>query len=337
MPVGTNASVKAMRPDEVRDLGFDLVLANAYHLALRPGVDVIEGAGGLHAFMSWDGAILTDSGGYQVLSLGRNVKISEEGAGFRAGLDGSEVLLTPEKSMDQQYRLGADVAMALDECLPYPSEIARTTESLELTARWARRCREAHPGGRQALFGIAQGGTEPELRARSARMTAEIGFEGYGIGGLSVGEPAETTLKALEATLSELPAGAPRYLMGVGDREGIIEAVARGVDLFDSVLPTRIARNSSAFVGGRRLNLRNASFARDPDPLAPGCECYTCRNFSRSYLRHMVMAKEILGLHLLTVHNLFEVSSLMRRARRAIEEGALQDLLDEVRAVGAAE
>jgi len=337
MPVGTNASVKAMRPDEVKDLGFEMVLANAYHLALRPGVDVIEEAGGLHSFMHWDGAILTDSGGYQVLSLGKDVRITEEGAKFRASLDGSEVLLEPETSMDQQYRLGADVAMVLDECLPYPSDRERTAASMELTARWAKRCLDSHPGGRQALFGIAQGGTIPELRAESARMTAGLGFDGYGIGGLSVGEPSEVTLAALDASLSELPADKPRYLMGVGDPSGIVEAVSRGVDLFDSVLPTRIARNASAFVSGRRLNLRNASFAHDRGPLAPGCDCYTCRNFSRSYLRHMVMAKEILGLHLLTVHNLFEVSSLMRRARKAIAGGTLSELLDEVRAVEAAE
>lgn len=337
MPVGTNATVKTMKPPEVRELGFEMILTNAYHLALRPGVEVVEEAGGLHAFMCWDGAVLTDSGGYQVFSLGRDVLITEEGARFRAGLDGSEVLLTPEGSMDQQYRLGADIAMALDECLPYPCESARVEQSVELNARWAGRCRKAHPGGRQALFGIAQGGTEPELRERSAVGIASLDFDGYGIGGLSVGEPRDLTMKALEASLGALPAHRPRYLMGVGDPAGILEAVALGVDLFDSVLPTRIARNSSAIVGCLRLNLRNASFARDQGPLAPGCSCYTCRNFSRSYLRHLVMSKEILGLHLLSVHNLHELSVLMQRARSAISAGTFEDLMREVRGVEVAE
>ncbi len=328
MPVGTNATVKTLRPSQVAGLGFRMVLANAYHLAMRPGVDIDELAGGLQSFMRWDGALLTDSGGYQVLSLGKDVRITEEGARFRAALDGSEVLLTPEASMDQQYRLGADIAMALDECLPYPAGGERTRESVELNARWAERCAKSHQGGRQALFGIAQGGMEPELRSRSARLTSSLGFEGYGIGGLSVGEPREETLACLEASLAQVPADRPRYLMGVGDPAGILEAVRRGVDLFDSVLPTRIARNASALTSEGRLNLRNASFAREQGPLEEGCECYACRNFSRSYIRHMVMAREILGFHLLTVHNLSRISALMDRIRRAIRAGGLAEMPD---------
>lgn len=337
MPVATQATVKAMRPEQVEELGFEMVLCNAYHLWLRPGVEVVDEAGGLQSFMGWRGPVLTDSGGYQVLSLGKNVKITGEGARFRSHLDGSAVFLSPELSMEVQARLGADVAMTLDECLPYPSDRERVQASIELNRDWARRCRESHSAADQALFGIIQGGMHSDLRAESARRTVELDFSGYGLGGFSVGEPRELTLELLELTLEHVPGGAPRYLMGVGDLAGIVEAVALGVDMFDSALPTRIARNSSAMVGAGRLNLKNARFACDLGPLDPGCDCYACRAFSRAYLRHLVMAKEILGFHLLTVHNLHQVSTLISRIRSAISSGSFSELLAEVRTLDAPE
>jgi queuine tRNA-ribosyltransferase len=331
MPVATQATVKAMRPEQVGELGFQMALCNAYHLMLRPGVEVIESAGGLHSFMGWGGSILTDSGGYQVLSLGEDVKITAEGARFRSHLDGASVFLSPELSMEIQGRLGADIAMSLDECLPYPVDRTAAQTSVELNGDWAKRCRESHNSDGQLLFGITQGGTYPDLRAQSAQMTVEMEFPGYGLGGLSVGEPRELTLELVERTLEHLPEEAPRYLMGVGDPYGIAQAVALGVDMFDSVLPTRIARNGSAMVGTGRLNLKNARFAGDEGPLQDGCGCYACRSFSRSYIRHLVMAKEILGFHLLTTHNLFQVSELISGIRSAVEDGRLRGLLVELR------
>lgn len=330
MPVATQATVKAMRPEQVADLGFRVVLCNAYHLMLRPGVEVIESAGGLHSFMGWGGSILTDSGGYQVLSLGEDVKITGEGARFRSHLDGASVFLSPELSMQIQGRLGADIAMSLDECLPYPVDRTAAQASVELNRGWAKRCRQSHNTDDQLLFGITQGGTYPDLRAQSAQMTVEIDFPGYGLGGLSVGEPRELTLELVETTLEHLPEEAPRYLMGVGDPYGIAHAVSLGVDMFDSVLPTRIARNGSAMVGTGRLNLKNARFAADQGPLQDGCGCYACRGFSRSYIRHLVMAKEILGFHLLTTHNLFQVSELVSRVRSAVKDGGMSGLLGEL-------
>jgi queuine tRNA-ribosyltransferase len=333
MPVATQATVKAMRPEQVEGLGFDMVLANAYHLWLRPGLQVVEGAGGLHSFMGWGGPILTDSGGYQVLSLARDVKITPEGARFRSHLDGSEVFLSPELSMEVQERLGSDIAMTLDECLPYPSDRIRVESSLELNGDWASRCRSSHRSGTQALFGIIQGGMFPDLRRESASRTVELGFAGYGLGGFSVGEPRELTMELLEQTLEHVPGESPRYLMGVGDPVGMAEAVALGVDMFDSVLPTRIARNGSALLGAGRINLRNSRFAVDRGPLDPGCSCYACRNFTRAYLRHLIVAKEILGFHLLTVHNLHQVSELVLRMRRAISSGSFTQLLDRLRSL----
>ena len=327
MPVATQATVKAMAPDEVAALGYRMVLANAYHLWLRPGVQIVSAAGGLHRFMGWDGAILTDSGGYQVMSLGKDVKITGEGASFRSHLDGSRVFLSPEESMRIQSALGADVAMQLDECLPYPAERGRAERSLELNLDWARRCREAHSDPRQALFGIVQGGSYGDLRRKSAAAMAELDLPGYGLGGLSVGEPRELMLEMITIALAELPAERPRYLMGVGDPVGLAESVACGVDLFDSVLPTRIARNSSALVASGRMNLRNAVYREDLRPLDETCGCYACRGFSRAYLRHLVMAKEILGFHLLTVHNLFQLEKLTRKLRAAVVEGSVGALL----------
>ena len=337
MAVATQATVKAMRPEQVRDLGFEMVLSNAYHLWLRPGVEVVEAGGGLHSFMGWDGAILTDSGGYQVLSLGKDVKIAPEGARFRSHLDGASVFLTPELSIEIQGRLGADIAMTLDECLPYTAERDAVEASLRLTRDWAERCRESHRSGAQVLFGIIQGGMFADLRRWSAELTVQLDFAGYGIGGLSVGEPRSLTLELLEATLEHVPRDTPRYLMGVGDLAGIAEAVALGVDMFDSALPTRIARNGSAMVGTGRLNLKNARFATDGGPLDAECACYACRNFSCSYIHHLVMTKEILGFHLLTVHNLSKVSALVSELRTAISSGGVEELLRGLRLVDGAE
>lgn len=332
MPVGTLASVKAMSPGQVRGLGFDMVLANAYHLWLRPGVDVVEEAGGIHSFMGWDGAVLTDSGGYQVMSLGGDVEISREGASFRSNYDGDPVFLSPELCVEVQHRLGADVIMALDECLKYPSGRDEVERSVELNLEWARRCKEAHRrGSSQALFGIIQGGMYADLRRRSARDMVDLGFPGYGIGGLSVGEPRELTLGLAAEVVRLIPERCPRYLMGVGDPVGIIESVALGIDMFDSVLPTRTARNGSALVGGRRLNLRNARFTDDFGPLSDECDCYACSRFSRAYLRHLVMNREILGLHLLTCHNLRELSRLMEDVRASISSGTFTELLEDCR------
>ena len=336
MPVGTLGTVKAMRPEEVRGLGFDIVLANAYHLWQRPGVEVVESAGGLHAFMGWDGAVLTDSGGYQVFSLARDVRITPEGAHFRSGHDGSPAFLSPELSIDIQRRLGADIVMALDECLPHDADRSRVEASLALNRDWARRCRDSHArsdADAHALFGIIQGGMHADLRRRSAEMTVELGFPGYGIGGLSVGEPRALTLELLSEVLPLIPSNTPRYLMGVGDPAGIVESVALGVDMFDSALPTRIARNGSALVGGRRLNFRNARFARDTGPISPGCACYACSNFSRAYIRHLVMAKEILGFMLLTHHNLAELARLVSGARDAIASESFPAFIERSRAV----
>ncbi len=332
MPVATLASVKAVRPEEVRRLGFEMVLANAYHLWLRPGVEVVEGAGGLQRFMGWDGPVLTDSGGYQVMSLGGDVRITREGASFRSHHDGERVFLSPELSMEIQERLGADIAMTLDECLEYPVGRERVCESLELTHAWAARCRDAHRRADQALFGIVQGGMYGELREESARVISGIGFDGYGLGGFSVGEPREITLKLVERTLSFLPGGAPRYLMGVGDPVGVAESVALGVDMFDSAFPTRIARNGTAIITGGRINLRNSRFSNDYAPLDDSCECYACGDFTRAYVRHLVMSREILGFHLLTIHNLHQLSRLMVELREAIAAGCIGDLLGRLRA-----
>jgi queuine tRNA-ribosyltransferase len=330
MPVATLATVKAMTPDEVTALGFEMVLANAYHLWLRPGADLVAAAGGIHRFMSFEGAVLTDSGGYQVMSLGQDVRITPEGASFRSHLDGSRVFLSPEESMRLQSLIGADIVMALDECLPYPVERERARASLALNTDWARRCAGAHDDDRQLLFGIVQGSTFADLRRQSAQAMAELDLPGYGIGGLSVGEPRELTLELVAETVAGLPADRPRYLMGVGDLAGLASSVALGVDMFDSALPTRIARNASALLGSGRVNLRNAAFTRDYGPLDDECGCYACARFSRAYLRHLVMAKEILGFHLLTVHNLYQLSMLTGRLRKAVAEGRVKEVVAEL-------
>lgn len=320
MPVGTQATVKALTPEELEELGCEMILANTYHLFLRPGHKLIERLGGLHRFMNWHRPILTDSGGYQVFSLSPLRKLTEEGVRFRSHLDGSEVFLTPELAIEIQVSLGSDVIMVLDECTPYPSDRSYTIESMKLTHRWAERCKKVKRKEGQALFGIVQGGMYRDLRKESATRLSEIGFDGYGIGGLSVGEPKELMVEMTEATVEYLPADSPRYLMGVGMPEDIVEAVERGVDMFDCVLPTRCARNGLLFTSRGKLVIKNSQYKEDPEPLDPECECYTCRNYSRAYLRHLYTSGEILAARLNTVHNVHYYMKLMRDIRASIME-----------------
>jgi queuine tRNA-ribosyltransferase len=316
-PVGTQATVKTLAPDELSEMGASLILANTYHLYLRPGTDVIERLGGLHGFMGWTGPILTDSGGFQVFSLEGLRKVSDEGVVFRSHIDGSQHLFSPEKVIDIQERIGADIIMVLDECAA-PTDLEYNRAALRRTHLWAQRCREAHRREDQALFGIVQGGVFPELREESARFLSALDFAGYAVGGLSVGETKDQTWATLGATVPFLPANHTRYLMGVGSPEDLLEGVARGVDLFDCVLPTRLARNGALFTSRGRINIRKAEFASDGGPVEDGCGCYTCRRFSRAYLHHLFKAEEVLGLRLNTVHNLYFLLDLMRRIRCAI-------------------
>ena len=319
-PVGTQATVKTLTPADLAELRANLILSNTYHLYLRPGAELIAGFGGLHEFMQWPGPILTDSGGYQVFSLSGLRKIDEDGVTFRSHLDGSEHRFTPELSIAVQEQLGADIIMAFDECPP-PNDYDYNIEALARTHRWAERCLAAQRHPDQALYGIIQGGIFADLRAKSAEFLAALDFPGYGIGGLSVGETKAQMHEMLEVIHPILPKDKPRYLMGVGSPEDLFEAVARGVDQFDCVLPTRIARNGAVFTESGRLNLRNAQFAQDKNPIEAGCHCYTCRTFSRAYLRHLIIAKEILGLRLTTLHNLHFILETMRRMRQAILDG----------------
>ena len=321
MPCGTQATVKTLDPRDLAAEGIGLILCNTYHLFLRPGHRVVQALGGLHRFMGWEGAILTDSGGYQVLSLAPLRRISEEGVTFQSHLDGARHLLTPETVVEIQLALGSDIAVTLDECPSQDADFEYHRRSMERTARWSARCRAAHPGGPGALFGIVQGGVHPDLRARSAEATQRIGFDGFAIGGLGIGEGAERMYAVVETTTSCLPPEAPRYLMGVGTPGDLVECIARGVDMFDCVLPTRNARNGTLFTAAGRLNIKGAAHARDERPVDPGCTCYTCRHFSRAYLRHLYVANEILGLRLNTIHNLHYYAELMREARQAIEAG----------------
>ncbi len=316
-PVGTQATVKTLTPDELLDLGASLILANTYHLYLRPGADVIARLGGLHAFMGWSGPILTDSGGFQVFSLESLRKVSDDGVVFRSHIDGSEHFFSPEKAVAIQEQLGADIIMALDEC-PDPLDYAYNKAALQRTHSWAERCLQAHTRGDQALFGILQGGIFPDLRRESARFLTSLGFPGYALGGLSVGEPKEQTWEMVDVTVPLLPVDRPRYLMGVGSPEDLFEGVERGIDIFDSVLPTRLARNGAVFTSRGRINMRKAEFAEDAAPIEEGCSCYTCLHFSRAYLRHLFKAGEILGLRLNSIHNLHFLLDLMRRIRSAI-------------------
>ena len=321
MPVGTAGTVKAMLPEEVKSLGAEIILSNTYHLYLRPGHDIVREAGGLHKFMNWDRPILTDSGGFQVFSLGAMRKISEEGVKFRSHIDGSSHMLTPEKSIEVQNALGSDIMMAFDECAPYPADYSYVKNSLERTTRWLRRCKEAHKDTeRQSLFGIMQGGIYKDLRYQSAMEIVELDLPGYAIGGLSVGEPRELMYEVLDYAADYLPKDKPRYVMGVGTPDHLFEGVERGVDMFDCVLPTRLARNGSAMTSHGKVNIKNARFERDFTPLDHECDCYVCRNYSRAYLRHLFKANEILSSMLLSYHNLHFLVHTMQNIREAIEQ-----------------
>lgn len=325
MPVGTYGTVKAMSPRELVEIGAQIVLGNTFHLWLRPGLDVIEAHGGLHRFMGWDGPILTDSGGYQVYSLGPLRKISEEGVKFRSPVNGDPCFLTPEESIRIQRALDADVVMVFDECTPYPADFDTSRASMRLSLRWAERSKRAHVGNRKALFGIVQGGMYEALRDESLAGLERIGFDGYAIGGLSVGETKREMARILRHTAQALPSATPRYLMGVGTPQDMVAAVRAGIDLFDCVLPTRNARNGWVYTREGVIKLRNAAYRDDVRPLDPVCACYTCRHFTRAYLHHLQRANEILGAQLNTLHNLYHYHELMRDLRDAIEAGRLAE------------
>jgi queuine tRNA-ribosyltransferase len=329
MPVGTQATVKAMTPRELQEIGASIILSNTYHLYLRPGHTLIREAGGLHKFMAWPGPILTDSGGFQVFSLGDLRKIKEEGVEFRSHIDGSSHLFTPEKVMEIEMALGPDIAMAFDECAPYPVSREYAKEAMERTTRWAERCLRAHDKSDQALFGIVQGAFYKDLRKISARDLISLDFPGYAVGGLSVGEPAELMYDMLEETVPLLPVNKPRYLMGVGSPDYLVEGVWRGIDMFDCVLPTRIARNGTVFTKKGKIVIRNAQYKDDFTPLDPACGCYACQNFSRAYIRHLFNVNEILGLRLTTIHNLYFLLDLMKQIRQAVAADTLSDFRQE--------
>lgn len=323
MPVGTQGTVKALGPDDLKKCGVGILLGNTYHLYLRPGHDLVKEMGGLHRFMNWQGPILTDSGGYQVFSMRELTKVSEEGVSFQSHIDGSTHFLSPETSMEIQEALGSDIIMAFDEPVPYPASYADTETSGKLTTRWAKRCLEKHKNNSQALFGITQGGMFPDLRERSAREIVDMGFPGYAIGGLSVGEPKELMAEMIDATVPHLPLESPRYLMGVGFPEDIIRSVLQGVDMFDCVVPTRNARNGTLFTSFGKILIKNAEFKNDPGPIDPECGCYTCSNFSRAYLRHLFASGEILSYRLNTIHNVHYYMNFMKEIRKAIGEDRL--------------
>jgi len=344
MPVGTQGSIKGVSPRELRELKAQIILGNTYHLFVRPGLTAIRHFGGLHHFMSWDGPILTDSGGYQIFSLAKLRKITEEGVEFQNHIDGARAFISPEIAMEIQAALGSDIAMVLDECVPYPCEYDYAAKSAELTIRWAKRCKEAVEAGvspanskitadtadtaaRQLVFGIVQGATFPDLRSESAQAIVELDFDGYAIGGVSVGEPEEEMMRAVESAEPFLPANKPRYAMGLGTPPQLLKMIARGMDMFDCVLPTRLARNGTAFTATGTLNLKNAEFALDKRPIEENCACEACRGFSRGYIRHLVKAEEILGLRLITLHNLHFYLNLMKRARSEIEDGTFDHFL----------
>ena len=343
MPVGTQGSVKAVSPRELREMNTQIILGNTYHLFVRPGTDVIKHFGGLHRFMGWDGPILTDSGGYQIFSLAKLRKITDEGVQFQNHVDGTPAFISPETAIEIQAALGSDIAMVLDECPPWPCNYEYAARSLELTTRWAKRCKEnaergmrnaefpqplhsedsairnPHSTLRQLLFGIVQGSAFPELRKQAVQALVEIGFDGYAIGGVSVGEPEEEMMRAVESSAPFLPEDKPRYVMGLGTPPQLLELIARGIDMFDCVLPTRLARNGTAFTSTGTLNLKNAEFAFDKNPIEESCTCPACREFARGYIRHLIKAEEILGLRLITLHNLHFYLELMGKARTAIE------------------
>jgi len=329
MPVGTQATVKAMSPDELNDMGAGIILSNTYHLYLRPGHELVAEAGGLHKFMNWDRGILTDSGGFQVFSLGALRKITEEGVTFRSHIDGSKHFLSPEKATEVQMALGSDIIMAFDECVPFPAEHDYARKSTERTTRWAERCRQTHTRADQALFGIVQGGMYKDLRTMSANDLVSLDFPGYAVGGLSVGEPKTLMYEMLEHTVPLLPERKPRYLMGVGTPDCLVEGVMHGIDMFDCVFPTRVARNGTVMTNWGRLVVKNAEYARDFRPLDDKCSCYACRNFSRAYIRHLFKTDEIFGLRLTTIHNLHFLLNFMSTMRTAIIEDRFLDFRQE--------
>jgi len=320
MPVGTQATVKAVLPRDLKEIGASIILSNTYHLYLRPGFDIVKEAGGLHGFMGWNSPILTDSGGFQVFSLGSLRKITDDGVVFKSHLDGSEHFISPEKAVEIQNALGADIIMSFDECVPYPCDYAQAQMAVERTTQWAKRCKMAHKREDQALFGIVQGSAFKELRLKSAADLVEMDFPGYSIGGLSVGEPKDKMYEVLDYTVPILPREKPRYLMGVGSADALIEGVMRGVDMFDCVLPTREARHGTVMTTKGKLVLRNATYSRDYNPIDPECDCYACRNFTRAYIRHLIKADEILASVLTSIHNLKFLIDLMKNIREAIYE-----------------
>jgi queuine tRNA-ribosyltransferase len=321
MPVGTLATVKTLSPEELKGLGAQIILSNTYHLWLRPGHEIVKEAGGLHKFMNWDRPILTDSGGFQVFSLSDLRKITEEGVQFRNHISGEKLFLSPEKAIEIENALGADIIMAFDECPPYPADRQYLKDSLERTTRWAKRCIEAHQRpDEQALFGIIQGGMDKELRKQSAEELIELDFPGYAVGGLSVGEPKDIMNEVLEFTTPLMPKDKPRYLMGVGSPDDLFEGVERGIDMFDCVLPTRVARNGTCMTSVGKVVVRNATYAKDFGPLDPNCDCYTCKNYSRAYIRHLIKCDEVFGIRLTSIHNLHFLVGLMDNIRKSIEE-----------------
>ncbi len=328
LPVGSQGTVKTLTPEEVKDIGMAMVLANTYHLYLRPGIDVIEKMGGLHKFMAWDRAILTDSGGYQIFSLASLCRVSDEGVIFRSHIDGSQHLLTPELIIQFQEALGADIIMALDECPAHDASLEKVQKAMKRTHRWAERCQRAQRRSDQALYAIVQGGTFPQLRRQSAEFLTSLEFPGYAIGGLSLGEPKRVTLAMVEETVALLPENKPRYLMGVGSPEDLLEGIARGIDIFDSALPTRIARNGALFTRQGRYNIRNAAYSQTDQPIDPDCDCYTCRTFSAAYLHHLFNCQELLGYRLATIHNLSFINKLMHKVREAILHGTFNSFKD---------
>ena len=320
MPVGTQATVKALTRENLESIGAQIILGNTYHLYLRPGHDLIQSLGGLHKFMNWTHPILTDSGGYQVFSMNKLTKVTEEGVKFKSHIDGSSHFISPEKAVEIQEALGADIIMAFDEPTPYPADLATTQKSLSLTTRWAKRCKDALQSKNQSLFAIIQGGMHPNLRKESSEQIIELDFPGYAIGGLSVGEEKHLMNDMTELTSSLLPELKPRYLMGVGTPEDLLTCSSMGVDMFDCVMPTRNARNGYLFITGGKINIRNSQYHNDPKPIDSNCSCYTCKNYSRAYLRHLIMAGEILAMHLLTLHNSYFYQNWMKNIRIAIEE-----------------
>ncbi len=330
MPVGTQATVKSMTPEELKEVNAQIILSNTYHLFLRPGHELVKEAGGLHSFMNWDRPILTDSGGFQVFSLGQLRKISEEGVEFQSHLDGSKKFLSPEKAIEVENALGADIIMAFDECCPYPSTYEYTKKSMNRTTRWAERCKKAHQRQKeQGLFGIIQGGFYKDLRKQSAEDLIKLDFPGYAIGGISVGEPKEEFLDILKYTTPLMPEDKPRYLMGVGTPDYLIEAVIAGIDMCDCVLPTRIARHGTALTSQGKVVVRNGTYEHDFSKLDPECDCYTCKNYTRAYIRHLIKTNEILGIRLLSIHNIKFLTGLMDKVRIEIENDNLANFRDE--------